>query len=722
MEKSKKTEDSVTFVKEKSEEGEDWAVLRQVQINRAFYKGQQWISWDRVQKRVYVPDMRPGEKRYTFNKIKPSILTLHAKLCKNRVKLEVRPDTNDIDRIETAKAGRKYLHYQWQKDEMDRKTRRLRMHMLIDGFPALKVYVDKTKGKELPSADSLEIGDDMELSNIPTKAGEICTIVCDQLSIKVDPSAEEVSEIRWVLEERPMDVGVIEEEWGQEVEPEDNISMRQSIDFSLGSEGHKKYKNMAMVRDYWELPCPKYPNGRRIVVAGDKELLKDEEDPGEFPFIFFPAIPIPGKAIADGVVTDLTTPQKSYNIKRTAEARILEEMGNPLWMVPTNSMPDMNDLTDGIGGVLEYTPVNGAKPERAQGSTVDAGWQNAMERDKADMEDISGAHEISQGATPRGNNTLGGLQLQVEQDETKLALLVQSYEDGMKEWGNKVLRLIRRHFPEEQQLSIVGETGEIEAFTFNGADLEEIELKVDVVPGSSMPTLKVVQDQKVMEMWGAGMFNDPRTGMPDTRKVVRMLGESVASEYFDDTEAHENKALMENRAYQMAFRDEQTAAALTQYAQALQVYQVQAQQLQEQMINPAQAGLQPPQPPMKLPIVRDFYDHQTHIEMHNRYRLTDDYDNLPPELQMIVDMHVQEHIDALNAPIVAQQQAQMAAAKQQADADQEQANAQAQEADKNRQHQMAMKQADHSAAFQRDNIKAQTALQTAAMRQPAGVR
>jgi hypothetical protein len=701
-----KDQDSVSFIKEKSEEGEDWAVLRQVQINRSFYKGQQWISWDKIQKRVFVPELRPGEKRYTFNKIKPAVLTLLAKLCKNRVKLEVRPDTNDIKRIEMAKGGLKYLHYQWQRDEMDRKTRRLKMHMLIDGNPALMVYVDKTKGKDIPIPEDLELDEDMKL---PTKSGEIVTIVCDQLSIKVDPSAEDITEIRWAMREYPEDVDVIMEEWGAEVEAEDNLTMRQSYEFSLGSEGQKKFKNMAMVRDYWELPCPKYPNGRRIVVAGDKELLKDENDPGEFPFIFFPAIPVPGRAVGDGVVSDLTTPQRSYNVKRTAEARILEEMGNPLWMVPTNSVPDQNDLVNAIGGVVEYTPIGGMKPDRAPGVEPGAGWQAAMERDEADIEDMSGAHEISQGATPRGNNTLGGLQLQLEQDETKLSLLVQSYEDGMKEWGSKVLRLIKRHFPEEQQLSIVGENGEIEAFTFNGAELEEIELSVDVVPGSSMPTLKAVHDQKVMEMWGAGMFTDPKTGMPDVRKVVRMLGESIANDYFDDTEQHENKALMENRLWQNAFGDPRVSAILSQYAMAVQQYQMQAQQVQMQGADPEMMGLQPPQPPMKLPVVRDFYDHQTHIEMHNRYRLTEEYDNLPPELQMLVDMHVQEHIDALNAPMIAEQQAMMA--QQQADEE-----AKTQEADANHQRQVEMKQIDQQHQAQMQQMKGDAALMQASMR------
>lgn len=700
MAKKDKKQDSVTFVKDKSEEATNWQVIRQIQINRAFYNSQQWIKYDNTNKRVYVPELRPGEKRLTFNKIKPSVLTLLSKLCKNRVKLEVKPDTNDIDRVEVAKAGYKYLAYQWDEDKMDTKTRRLKFHMLLDGFPALKVYVDKSQGEEL---DVSGMDEEMDMKG-PIKTGKIITQVKDQLSLKTDPTAECPEEIKWAIDEYPMDVNDIEEIWGVEVEPEGNISIVQSFEMGTVSD-KKKYKNHAMVRDYWEFPCAKYPKGRRIVTAGDKELEKSE-DPGENPYIFFPAIPIPGVAIATGIVTDMTTPQKSYNIKRTAEAKILEEMGNPLWLKPEGSTDD-DELVNEIGGILHYTPINGMKPERVTGASVDAGWQNAMERDESDIEDISGAHEISQGATPRGNNTLGGLQLQVEQDETKLALLVQSYEDGIKIWGEKVLRLIQKHFPEEQQLSIAGDNGQIEAFTFSGADLSGGEV-VDVVPGSSMPTLKAVQDEKIMAMWGAGMFNDPRTGMPDVRKVVRMLGESVAAQYFDDTEQDENNALMENREWINSFSNEQTAMALMKYSMQLQKYQMEAQTIAMQGLDPNMI-LQAPQAPVRLPIVRDFFDHETHIRVHNRYRKTTDYAELPPQLQMIVDQHVQEHTDALMAPQIAEQQQQM---QQQ----QQQMEQQSAEADKDRQFQQATKMQDHYNNMEREQSKGQMNMQAALMK------
>ena len=41
--------------------------------------------------------------------------------------------------------------------------------------------------------------------------------------------------------------------------------------------------------------------------------------------------------------------------------------------------------------------------------------------------------------------------------------------------------------------------------------------------------------------------------------------------------------------------------------------------------------------------VRDFYNHKVHIDEHNRWRKTKRYEALPPDLQEIIDMHVEAH-------------------------------------------------------------------------------
>ncbi|WP_374218589.1 hypothetical protein [Bacillus bingmayongensis] len=81
--------------------------------------------------------------------------------------------------------------------------------------------------------------------------------------------------------------------------------------------------------------------------------------------------------------------------------------------------------------------------------------------------------------------------------------------------------------------------------------------------------------------------------------------------------------------------------------------------MQAQGVEPMQAGMQLPQLSLETPKVHDFYDHEVHIYIHNAFRKSSLYDELPPEVQQLVDEHVKEHMDALNAPMEADKQQQM---------------------------------------------------------------
>ena len=89
-----------------------------------------------------------------------------------------------------------------------------------------------------------------------------------------------------------------------------------------------------------------------------------------------------------------------------------------------------------------------------------------------------------------------------------------------------------------------------------------------------------------------------------------------------------------------------------------QQFEQQAQAMQAQGVDPMQAGMRPPQL-LSTPQVRDFYDHEVHVYMHNAFRKSSVYEELPPEVQQLVDDHVRQHMEALHAPMEADRRQQM---------------------------------------------------------------
>jgi hypothetical protein len=266
----------------------------------------------------------------------------------------------------------------------------------------------------------------------------------------------------------------------------------------------------------------------------------------------------------------------------------------------------------------------------------------------------------------------------VEQENEKLAVSAENYERGMKRALKRVLMLMKKHYTEERMAKILGPDNEIELVAFKGSDLSGGE-DINIIQGSSLPELKSAQQERIMLLWDKGAIVD-RDGKPDNETFLRLLGMGDTEAVFEMKQLDENKAKSENKDFQKYAEDENTVKALQAYQMQMQQYQAATEQLAHAGGDPSQ--LPPPQLPISLPPVRDFQDHDTHIYFHNMFRKSSDYEKLPPVIQQIIDDHVNEHLQFIQAPMQQQQQMQqeqmmMDQQKQQEMAAQEQQNKEA---------------------------------------------
>ncbi|MFE1630382.1 hypothetical protein ACFLFF_26955 [Brevibacillus reuszeri] len=692
----KRTEsDWVSLVQERVKLAEDWESVRQIMVQVNYYRGNQWIYWQPTEKKVALAPPDEGQERITFNVIKPRVMAKLAKQTKNRIKFDVVPDSNDQERIEIAKAAGRFLDYWWETEELDRKTRDIFLNNGVKGWCALKVYFDPMAGQDITPQEG-ETGYEEGMEALYT--GEVKARVCDPLSIYVDPSATTDDEIRWIVERKPRDVDYIKDVYGKEVTADESVEYIQSYEIGTASSGigttnkQRKMSNMAMVDEMWVAPCKKHPRGLKVTVAGSV-LLDIDEKAGPIPFFIFGDIPIPGSVKYDAFIRDMLPVQKQINIIRTMMATHAKRMGNSFWAVPHGTDVDEDELVNEIGAVLYYNSQTG-QPQRISPPDLPSFYDRALEYSLRDIDDMSGAREITQGRLPAGLDTLGGLELMVEQENEKLAVSSQNYERGMKRALNRVLELMKKHYTEERLGRILGKDNEIELIAFTGSDLSGGE-DINIVQGSSLPEMRAAQQERIMTMWGAGAIVDDN-GQPDHRKLLRLMGMGDSQELFEQRRLDENKARSENRIFTQMGQDPSIEQTLAQFYTQMEQYNAINEQAQAQGVDPTTLGLQTPQLPQGLPIVRDFYDHVVHIDEHNTFRKSSEYEQLPPNVQRFIDEHVQEHISALEAPMQAQQQAEQQAAEQQA--------AQQQAA---QEEQMALRQADQARQTARQEMDMQ---------------
>lgn len=715
MEPQTTQENWVSKVEEMFQEAEDWAHIRQILVNVNYYLGNQWIGWNREMRQVVELPRENNVERITLNKIRPRVLTLLSKHTKNKLKFDVIPASREQRDLDAAKAANKYLQFMWQELDLTSKTKEIFLNNLVKGWCMVKVWFDATNGQEITPQEG-EPGWEPNMG--PVFTGEICMRVCDPLTLFIDPSATTEEEIRWVIEKKARDIDDIEAEYGVRVTPDVNMDYLNNYDVTntdtVGSGKSTRFENMAFVYEMWYRPCKKYPGGMKVTVAGGQEL-DYSEDAGEIPYFLFGYIPIPGTVRFDSLIKDMIPVQRGINVKRSMVATHARRIGNAMWLVPLGSGVDEDELSNETAGFVHYTPIGNMKPERAQAPDIPSFYDRDLQFDNVDLDDMSGSREVSQGRMPKGLDTLGGLEIMVEQENEKLTVAAQNYEEGMKKAMRRVLVLMKKHYTEERQGRILGEDNEVEVISFLGSDLDGSE-DVIVVQGSSLPEMKAAQQERIMLMWKSNAIVK-KNGMPDHQALLRLMGLGDSSDLFEQTELDENKAKLENKFFMDMVQNPEVFGQYKQYQMQKQAADMLNQRLQQA----AAAGQavtqdmfeQPPTPPPGIPRVRDFQDHEVHLYQHNLFRKSSEYEALPPEIQQMIDAHCDETGQALMAPMMeqqAQQQAMMQQqqqgeqqAQQQAGRQQQQADQQKQQADQqNQRRQQQVDQQNQSQQFARD--------------------
>lgn len=672
MSESKITADKVEQL---FKSAENWQDLRQQLVNINFYEGNQWIAWDRATKQIKPLPKEDGITRVVRNKIRHRVQSLLSKHLKSKIKYHVTPASREQKDIDAAKAGNKFLDVLWNELDFTTKTREIFLYGLVQKRAWLKTWFDAEAGEDIsPVPEDGDIFDDwVENGANPIYKGEIRAKVCDPLTVFADPSAKTEDEIRWIVEKYGQDVDEIEERYGKKVTPDKNVF---SYRYTLSSEERPKVENMATVYELWMKPCKKYPDGAMVVMCNGQIIYENYES-GELPYELFGYIPVPGSLLYDAIVTDLIDPQKEINTIRSMISTTARKMGNSIWTNPIGSSVDEDDLTNEISQVLNYIPVNGAKPERVPAPEIPSYFANELAHNAVDFDDMSGAREISQGRLPAGLDTASGLALMVEQENEKMAVASQNYEQGMKKVMKRLLRLAKKHYTEERQLRLLGEGSEVEVFSFNGSDLTGEE-DINIVQGSSLPELKAAQQDRIMSLWGAGAILDD-DGNPDHKKLLRLMGMGDSNELFEQDIHDINNAKMENKQFEDMAKDEEVMKALQEWMQLSQLGDVEP-------------------PPIDLPRIWESDEHSIHIREHNIFRKTLRYRQLPEVIRGLVDAHFNEHVQALQAPIMEQQQMMM------------------QQQEKEQQEKLAMKQLDQQASLQKEQMKAETQIAIAAIR------
>ena len=596
---TEKNKEYVKHVLDKTENVDNLAYHLQWYLNIAYYAGKQWIAYDTVNKRLFEPPKEPHKVRMTINRVQPIVRTELAKITKNKFVMEVVPASNEEKDIDSSRIGDKVLEWIEYELDLQNRDRENALWGLTCGMGFVKPFWNSNKGDEVPDVETGEV----------MKQGDVDIDIVSPFECKWDQTAKKWSEVKWFSHEKARSTDYVKEVYGVEVEAEAGLvdtniyeSQLKNLNTNWSTSSYKPLENSVRVIEYWELPTPTYPKGRRITIAGEKLLFYDEdigfgnEDKTERELPFFPFfhIKIPGRVQGMSIIENLIPVQREYNKSRSQVVEHIQLMANPKWLVEVGSLA--SEITDAPGEIVEYykgfEKPNQSNP-KPMGDEIFKNLSDCVE----EFQFISGQQEVSHGSTPPGVKSGVAIQFLQEQDDTKLGPTISNFIDCKRNYMSYMLKMIRYKYIEPRVIKIVGENKKVETIEFMGSDLTSHDVRVQ--EGNMFMQSKAAKQEWIFNLINAGILNVER----DKQIILKMLELGLTDELYNEENIDINQAQQEN--------DKWTLGDMS-------------------------------------PKVRDFFNHTLHIIEHNKFRKSNDYEKLDEEHQIQVDGHVNEHMAFLN--------------------------------------------------------------------------
>ena len=528
---------------------------RQWQLNMNFAMGNQYCEITEMGEIEDFSKQYFWQEREVYNHIAPILECRIAKLGKIRPVLSVAPNgSSEID-TNSAKVSRKILDAVEHNLKLSEKITEATNWSELCGTSFYKVVWNSDTGETVG----------LTLDNKPIKKGEVEVSVCSPFEIFPDSNTTETIDGQIsIIHAKPYKVSQIEKLWGVKVAPENIDVLTLSASNIAGGLGYtaslpkiisEKAGDSAVVIERYEMPTLEYPNGRVIVVAGNKLLAmgdlpyinKSEEKRG-FPFIKQCSIPVPASFWGISIIERLIPVQRSYNAIKNRKHEFLNRVAMGILSVEDGSV-DIHSLEDeGLspGKVLVYRQGS-TPPKILENYQMPSVFENEEEKLLQEFTQIAGISDLSTTReTYTANMSGSALELLIAQEGDRLQSTVDQIRSALIETGKMILRLYKQFANAKRMGKIVDDNGKIELFYWNNSDISSDDVVLDTT-NEINETLSQKRDM-IFSLLNAGLLSDENGKMSVTTKqrILDMIGFGTYENVRDMNELHAKRAGNEN--------------------------------------------------------------------------------------------------------------------------------------------------------------------------------
>lgn len=356
---------------------------------------------------------------------------------------------------------------------------------------------------------------------------------------------------------------------------------------------------------------------------------------GRYPFVKIDHVPT-GMFYSKSVIQDLIPLQKEYNRTRSIMLENRNLAGKPQWGYVTGSIDPKK--FNSRPGLLLPVQLGFDFPKALDQPELPPSVVNELEVTIKDMDDVSSQYEITKGRTPPGVEAASAIAYLQEENDTILHHTVVSLEAAVQETGVQVLANVHDFWPEDRIVQMTSKNQFMEVKQFKAADLNPI-MDFRVESGSMAPRSQAAKQAFITELMKMGVI--------DPIKALKYLQMSETNKLYDEMMLDYRHAQRENVS--MALGQELSKVDIKGQPQVDPMTGIEMGPAMKQDIERDPMTGEPVmdeetgQPVTFNVTINPFDNHEIHIQEHEAYQKTQEYELLDPQIQQIIQDHVDQH-------------------------------------------------------------------------------
>ena len=361
----------------------------------------------------------------------------------------------------------------------------------------------------------------------------------------------------WV---RPRPVDTVREEYGSvaaglqedtDIGSLDGMSAREYGDRPGHDTVAGRVRGHVWVFTHYEFPCPRYPQGRIVVLAGSDMQLLDVTDRLSYQ--------APDGTWRAGVaflhwwrrsdafwsrafVEALRDPQRMIDRRRQQEIRIID-LGMPKVFMKERSKPKVKP--SGVPLEAVYLPNDADPPEFFQGIGPGPWMRESVDAYSEDMAHAATIGPVLLGENPENAQTYGQLALLNERESGKRVHITAEHDLQIAYLVECGVHDIREYWPDKKQVLVSGAANELQAQLFSKSVIPDLYV-VRAAKGAAKPRTQGAQLKLIEDIFQAAV----QARVADQRWVKWLADSTKAGQALpvpdDPASEQTDKAQLEN--------------------------------------------------------------------------------------------------------------------------------------------------------------------------------